>query len=137
LKLCAEATKYLFLDFGIAIILPPIITVPIKHAQNPNLGVAGLVGLPDVLISFAILAWSALRNSIDANRLNESIKVMAIVFTFILGLANTVLALWEQNVTLGNFWTANNLLFNICMGIFAGSFVLSGAISIALGMQDA
>lgn len=138
-KFCEELTKYLFLDFGIAILLPPFITIPLRLqagvvGQNP--GAFGLVGLPDIQLSFAILAWAAFRNTLDADHLNESIKVMAMVFAVTFGLVNIGLALWGRNVTLANFWSANIFLRDFCLGALAGSFALSAGVALARGMQN-
>jgi len=139
LKFCEELTKYLFLDFAIAIILPPFITIPLRlqgDATGQHLGATGLVGLPDILLSFAILAWAAFRNTLDADHLNESVKVMALVFAVTLGLVNIGLAVWERSVTLANFWSANPYLCDFCLGALAASFALSASIAIARGMQN-
>jgi hypothetical protein len=132
--------KYVFLDVGIAIALPPLVTIPLKlqqYATGPHPGASSLVGLSDILISFAILAWAAFRNVLDAEYLDESVKVMFIVFAVILGLANIILALWGQHVTLANFWGVNNYLFFFSWGVVALSLALSGGIAIGRGMKNA
>jgi hypothetical protein len=140
LKLCAEVVKYIFIDVAIAITLPPLVTIPLKLQQygaGPHPGSTGLVGLPDILISFAILAWAAFRNVLDAKYLDESVKVIFIVFAVVLGLANIILALWGQRVTLASFWGVNNYLFFFSWAVIAFSLALSGGIAIGRGMKDA
>jgi hypothetical protein len=139
LKLCAEVVKYVFLDVGIAITLPPLVTIPLKLQQygtGPHPGAMSLAGLSDILISFAILAWAAFRNVLDAGYLDESVKVMFIVFAAVLGLANIILALWGQHVTLANFWDMNNYLFYLSWAVVALSLALSGGIAIGRGMKN-
>lgn len=139
LKFCAEVVKYVFLDVGIAIALPPLVTIPLKLQQygtGPRPGATSLIGLSDILISFAILAWAAFRNVLDAKYLDESVKVMFTVFAVVLGLANIILALWGQHVTLASFWGVNDYLFSFSWAVVVFSLALSGGIAVARGMKD-
>jgi hypothetical protein len=140
-KILAETLKYCCFDVLIAIGLPPFISIPLrlqeaavdKSVQSP--GVTGLIGLPDVMISCAILAWAAMRDTLDADHMDESVRQICLTLTFVIGVAAVGLAMWARNITFANFSTANSFLYNSILTVLASSLATAGAISIARGMQ--
>lgn len=141
LKFLAEVVKYCCFDVLIAIALPPFISIPLRlqeaAASTPpqHPGVAGLIGLPDLLISCGILSWAALRNIMDADYLDKPIRDMGQSITVVIGVASLGLAAWAHNITFANFSTANSFLVNSALTVLASSFAAAGAISVARGMK--
>lgn len=141
LKILAEILKYCCFDVLIAICLPPFISIPLKLQEaavdksHPHPGIAGLIGLSDLLISCAILAWAAMRNTLDADNMDESVRQIGLTLTFVFGVVAVGLAVWAQNLTFANFSTANSFLYYSIPTVLVCSFIAAGTISFTLGMQ--
>jgi hypothetical protein len=142
LKILAEILKYCCFDTLIAIGLPPFISIPLRLQEaaidksHPHPGIAGLIGISDLLISCAILAWSAMRNTLGADKMDDSVRQIGLTLTFVFGVVAVGLALWAQNLTLANFSTANSFLYYSIPTVLACSFIAAGTISLVLGMQS-
>jgi hypothetical protein len=140
LKILAEILKYCCFDVLIAIGLPLIISIPLRNQEAAvdkslkTLGFAGQIGLPDLLISCAILAWAAMRNIMDAD-IDESVRQIGFTLTFVCGVMALILAWCAQNLTFANFSTANSFLYYSIPAVLVFSFITAGTITFVLGMQ--
>jgi hypothetical protein len=146
LKILAEIIEFCCFDVIIAIGLPPLISIPLRlqkaaveaamHNSHPHPGIAGLIGISDLLVSCAILAWTAMRNIQGAEKMNDSVRQIGFSITFVFGVVAVGLAVWAQNLTFANFSTANSFLYYSIPTVLVCSFFTAGAISFALGMQS-
>lgn len=138
--LTAEIVKYSCFNVLIAIALPPFVIVPIRYheavlgspGQQP--GFSGLVGLPDLLLSCAILVWGAFRDTLDAEHWTKPVQQIFLSLTTILGLADIGIAVAVHNVTAYNFLVASRFLTSIAMAAGVLSLAISAGISIGRGV---
>jgi hypothetical protein len=134
----AEVVKYAIFNLALAIITPLVALIPIRlqeAAGGPTPPVQSLIGLPDLLVSCAILAWGALRDAMDADHVTKPIQQIFVSLGLALGIANLVLAGFARSITLANLGSTSNIMFDISMSTIIGSVAISAAISIGRGVR--
>ena len=134
----AEVVKYAIFNLALAIITPLVALIPIRlqeAAGGPTPPVQSLIGLPDLLVSCAILAWGALRDAMDADHVTKPIQQIFVTLGLALGIANLLLAGFARNITLANLGSTSNIMFDTSMSAIVGSVAISAAISIGRGVR--
>src|SRR6266568_6414571 len=85
--IAAEVVKYAVFNLALVIITPLVALIPIRlqeAAGGPTPPMQSLIGLPDLLVSCAILAWGALRDAMDADHVTKPIQQIFICLGLVL-----------------------------------------------------
>lgn len=138
--LTAEIIKYCCFNVLIAILLPLAVSVPISYhegataAPTHHIGFTGYIGLPDLLLSCAILVWGAFRDTLDAEHWAKPVQQIFLSLTTVLGLVNIGMAVAVYNVTAANFMATSGFLASTCVAAGVLSLGISAGISIGRGV---
>ena len=138
--LTAEIVKYCCFNVLIAMLLPLAVSVPISYHEGAtaspthHIGFMGYIGLPDLLLSCAILVWGAFRDTLDAEHWAKPVQQIFLSLTTVLGLVNIGIAVAVYNVTAANFMATSDFLASTSVAAGVLSLAVSAGISIGRGV---